>query len=310
MANGEEQGVQETPASEASVAAGVMEYELGGEPCRGTGVRWTAAEFDGALAGPVAALLRDDAGSVLVREALEPLPATEFSTAGIQGAMAREPRPAGRVVRVRGRSTDPSARRRVERAGAMSGLSNWRVGEAIAEAYLTHRRGCFFPWPMSRDVRRPGSSLPGADLVGFVRLADGDRFAFGEVKTSAEGRYPPAVMGGRSGLRRQLEDLRDDVALRDQSVRYLAMRAGDAAWRERLREAAMRYLRDSCDVGLYGVLVRDVPPGERDLQGAVAELGTGCPDAMRIALIGLYLPEGRIGSLAEDVRSAVRGGEA
>ena len=72
----------------------------------------------------------------------------------------------------------------------------------------------------------------------------------------------------------------------------------------------MRYLRDSCDVRLYGVLVRDVPPGERDLQGAVADLATGCPDAMGIALIGLYLPDGRIGSLVEDVRSAVRGGEA
>ena len=305
MANGGEQGAGGTAAG---VAGGVVEYELGAGPCSGTGILWTSAELDRALTGPVAALLRDDAGSILVREALEPLPATEFSTAGIQGAMALEQRPA--VVRVRGRRTDVAAGRRVERGGAMRALSNWRVGEAIAEAYLTHGRGCFFPWPMSRDVRRPGSSLPGADLVGLVRVADGDRLAFGEVKTSAQERYPPDVMGGRSGLRRQLEDLRDDVALRDQLVRYLAMRSRDAGWRGRFREAAMHYLRDSCDVRLYGVLVRDVPPAERDLEGAVAELATGCPDAMRIALIGLYLPEGRIGSLAEGVRSAVRGGEA
>ena len=307
MANGGEQGAGGTPAR---VAGGVVEYEPGAEPCTGTGIQWTAEELDGALARSVAALLRDDAGSMLVGEALSPLLESGFSTAGVEGALALEQGRTGRLIRVGSDSAYSAAARRMERGAGQRSLTNWRVGEAIAEAYLTHRRGCFFPWPMSRDVRRPGSSLPGADLVGFVRVADGDRFAFGEVKTSAQDRYPPDVVGGRSGLRRQLEDLRDDVALRDESVRYLAMRSGDAGWRERFREAAMRYLRDSRDVRLYGVLVRDVPPGERDLQGAVAELATGCPDAMRIALIGLYLPEGRIGSLAEDVRSAVRGGEA
>ena len=307
MANGGEQGADGTPAR---VAGGVVEYELGAEPCTGTGIQWTVAELDGALAGSVAAVLRDDAGLGLVREAFRPLLGTEFSTAGIEGAMALAKRPAGRPIRVGSRSADSTAARRIERAAGKRPLANWRVGEAIAEAYLTDRRGCFFPWPMSRDVRRPGSSLPGADLIGFVRVADGDRFAFGEVKTSAQGRYPPDVMGGRSGLRGQLEDLRDDVAIRNESVRYLAMRSINAAWRERFREAAKRYLRDSRDARLYGVLVRDVSPGERDLQSAVAALASGCPDAMRIALIGLYVPEGRLGSLAEDVRSAVRGDEA
>lgn len=307
MANGGEHGAGGTAAG---VAGGVVEYEVGAEPCIGTGILWSTAELDGMLAGPVAALLRDDAGSMLVGEALSPLSESGFSTARIEGALALEPQPIGRRIRVGSDSADSAVARRIGRVAGHGSLTNWRVGEAIGEAYLTHRRGCFFPWPMSRDVRRPGSSLPGADLVGLVREADGERFAFGEVKTSAQDRYPPDVMGGRSGLRRQLEDLRDDVALRDQLVRYLAMRSRDAGWRKRFREAAMRYLRDSCDVRLYGVLVRDVPPGERDLQGAVADLATGCPDAMGIALIGLYLPDGRIGSLAEDVRSAVRGGEA
>ncbi len=307
MANGGEHGAGGTVAG---VARGVVEYELGAEPCTGTGIRWTADELDGALAGPVAALLRDDAGSMLVGEALSPLLESGFSITGIEGALALEQGPTGRLIRVGSDGAYSASARRVERATGHGSLTNWRVGEAIAEAYLSHRRGCFFPWPVGRDVRRPGSSLPGADLVGFVRMPDGDRFTFGEVKTSAQDRYPPDVMGGRSGLRRQLEDLRDHVALRDQAVRYLAMRSRDAGWRERFRGAAMRYLRDSRDVRLYGVLVRDAPPGERDLQGAVAELATGCPDATLIALIGLYLPDGRIGSLADDVRSAVRGGEA
>jgi hypothetical protein len=70
----------------------------------------------------------------------------------------------------------------------------WRVGEALAEAYLVAHRTCKFPWPDGRDARKAGSSLPGADLVGFQQHGGTDRFAFGEVKTSGEIRYPPGAM--------------------------------------------------------------------------------------------------------------------
>ncbi len=97
-------------------------------------------------------------------------------------------------------------------------IENWRVGEAIAEAYLTEHRNCQFPWPDGRDERKNGSSLPGADLVGIQHDAKGDRFAFGEVKTSGQAKHPPGVMYGRTGLKQQLEDLFDKVEIRTRPV--------------------------------------------------------------------------------------------
>ena len=80
---------------------------------------------------------------------------------------------------------------------------------AIAEVYLTDHRSCQFPWPLGRDERKSSSSLPRADLVGFRTDESGNALAFGEVKTSSEANYPPRVMYGETGLRKQLENLRD-----------------------------------------------------------------------------------------------------
>jgi hypothetical protein len=180
-------------------------------------------------------------------------------------------------------------------------VEDWRVGEAIAEAYLTDHRSCEFPWPDGRDERKGGSSLPGADLVGFGIDRDGDCFAFGEVKTSREGRYPPGTMHGRTGLKRQLEDLRDSDAIRDDLVRYLAHRAGSASWRARFQRAVHRYLGNPSDVQLYGVLVRDVEPHEDDLRRRVDEFGAGCPKGMCIELLALYLPEESLDGIGEEI---------
>lgn len=173
-------------------------------------------------------------------------------------------------------------------------IENWRVGEAIAEVYLTDHRSCSFPCPSSRDKRRSGSSLPGADLVGLGKDEDGDCLAFGEVKTSREARYPPRVMNRCKGLRKQLEDLRDQELIRDDLVRYLGHRAIAAVWSSRFQAAARRYLKNSSDVQLYGLLIRDVPPDCRDLRVGVRKLSEHCPDRTRIELLALYLPEERI----------------
>ena len=182
-------------------------------------------------------------------------------------------------------------------------VEDWRVGEAIAEAYLTDHRSCRFPWPDGRDERKGGSSLPGADLVGFGIDRDGDCFAFGEVKTSREGRYPPGTMHGRTGLKRQLEDLRDSDAIRDDRVRYLAHRAGSASWRARFQRAVVRYLGNSSDVQLYGVLVRDVEPHKDDLRLRVDELRAGCPEGTCIELLALYLPQESLDGIGEEIVS-------
>ena len=229
--------------------------------------------------GRVAAVLFDDNGKADIEEILAGLAETDFEQAGLR-----------RVLR------DPDH------------LEDWRVGEAIAEAYLTDHRSCTFPWPDGRDERKSGSSLPGADLVGFGIDGDGDCFAFGEVKTSREERYPPGTMRGRTGLKKQLEDLRDRTAIRDDLVRYLGHRSGSAWWLARFRRAAKRYVGNPCDVQLYGVLVRDVEPHQDDLRARVDDLGAGCPEETRIGLLALYLPPESLEGIGDEMVARRTGG--
>ena len=161
---------------------------------------------------------------------------------------------------------------------------------------------------MSRDARRSRASLPSADLVGFTAGKTGERFLFGEIKTSSQASYPPGVIYGSAGLRHQLEELQDSVSVREVLVRYLAVRAEHAPWRDRFLGAARRYLADRSDVRLYGVLIRDVPPDSLDLQASVSLLANNCSGTMQVELLGIYLPEGRIDRLPEDVMPVSRGG--
>ena len=263
-----------------TVGAGEVVYGMGSPPCSGVGLRWSDDELNAAMDGRVAAVLFDDEGKANIEDILAGLAETDFEQAGLR-----------RVLR------DPDH------------VEDWRVGEAIAEVYLTDHRSCRFPWPDARDERKSRSSLPGADLVGFGIDRDGDCFAFGEVKTSREERYPPGAMHGRTGLKKQLEDLRDSDAIRDDLVRYLGHRAGAASWRARFQRATKRYLGSPSDVQLYGVLVRDVEPHQDDLRGRVDDLGAECPEGTRIELLALYLPRERLEGIGEEMVSRRAGGE-
>ena len=108
-------------------------------------------------------------------------------------------------------------------------------------------------------------------------------------------------MHGRTGLKKQLEDLRDSGAIRDYLVRYLGHRAGAARWRARFQQATKRYLGNPSDVQLYGVLVRDVEPHRDDLRARVDDLGADCPEGTRIELLALYLPWGRLEGIGEEM---------
>jgi hypothetical protein len=191
-----------------------------------------------------------------------------------------------------------------------SSIDDWRVGEAIAEAFLLDHRACLFPWPDGRDERKRGSCLPGADLVGFQLDGEENRFAFGEVKTSGDANYPPNAMYGRTGLKQQLEDLRDDATVRDDLVKYLGYRAPTAVWRARYEEASSRYLADNRDVRLFGLLIRDVPPNDADLRARVDSLSAGCASQTGIELLAIYLPAGSTGELAAKAAGARSGGAA
>ncbi len=262
------------------VGTGEVVYKLGDAPCLGVGLRWSEDELSAAMGGHVATALFDDEGKANIQEILAGLSETNFE----QDAL----------------------RRILEYPDE---IEDWRVCEAVAEAYLTDHRVCTFPWPDGRDERKSGSSLPGADLVGFGIDDNGDCFAFGEVKTSSDHNYPPGTMYGRTGLKQQLEDLRDRIDIRDDLVRYLGHRATSAAWRARFEHASMRYLRNESDVQLYGFLVRDVKPHHDDLRVRVATLAVGCPPGTRIELLALYLPHESLAGIGEAMISIRAGVE-
>ena len=261
-----------------TVAPGEAVYSAGDPPCTGLGLKWSGEELDAALAGPVAAVLFDDEGKADIEEILLGIVETAFEQDGLRRVLAD-----------------------------LEQIEDWRVGEAIAETWLTDHRDCCFPWPDGRDERKRGSSLPGADLVGLHADAQGDCLAFGEVKTSSEARYPPRVMYGRTGFKQQLEDLRDSTSIRDDLFKYLGHRAKGAAWVKRFQWAGKRYLANKSDVRLFGFLVRDVSPHKDDVRVRVQSLGNGCPDGTRIELFALYLPVGRLEGIG-DAAVAARAG--
>ena len=263
------------------IAVGTERYNHGASPCSGTGRSRNDEELGAAINGPVSALVFDDQGKADIQELLAGVAETSFEQEQLAQALA-----------------------------GPDDVEDWRVGEAIAEAYLTEHRDCMFPWPDGRDERKSGSSLPGADLVSVQQDEQGDRFVFGEVKTSGEAKYPPGAVYGRTGLKQQLEDLRDKEGIRKDLIKYLGYRAKNATWRDRFKAASKRYLNNTSDVQLFGVLVRDVEPNVDDVRVRVEKLGNGCPAGTQIELLALYLPNGAIGNLAAQALAVQAGGSA
>lgn len=262
-----------------SIAAGTIRYTLGTAPVSGRGVSWRADELEAALAGPVSEVVFDESGKADISALLSGLVETGFEKSQVERILA---------------NTQPP--------------ENWRVGEALAESYLVHQKACYFPWPDGRDERKTGSSLPGADLVGFQKDAGEDYFVFGEVKTSAENTYPPGAMHGRHGLKQQLEDLKENTKIKDALVKYLGFRASTAAWMGRYQRAAKRYIQSKTSVRVFGVLVRDVEPHKDDLRVRVDKLAKDAYADMKIELLAVYLPVGSIANLSTKVIEHRNGG--
>ena len=262
-----------------TIASGTIQYQLGTIPVTGCGFSYSETELDSALSGPVAEIVFDNSGKDDFRNLLEGLPATEFKK--------------DRVERILTETKPPE---------------NWRVGEAFAESYLVHKKNCFFPWPNGRDKKNPGSSLPGADLVGFKSNKGNDYFVFGEVKTSTENRYPPRIMYGRAGLKRQIEDLKDSIEIKDTLVKYLGFRATNSSWQLRYKNAAEKYLSSDTNVYIFGFLVRDVKPHEKDLRARINKLSKNQHKDMVIELLAIYLPENSIPTLSDKVVASRYGG--
>ena len=145
-------------------------------------------------------------------------------------------------------------------------------------------------------------------MVGFQSNGTDDFFAFGEVKTSTENKYPPGAMYGRTGLKQQLEDLKDDVKIKDDLFLYLGYRASTAPWKSRYQNAAKNYIKSKTNVRVFGFLVRDVAPNQNDLRVRVSKLSNDQHTDMVIELLALYLPQNSIGTLSSKVVSSRNGG--
>jgi hypothetical protein len=111
-------------------------------------------------------------------------------------------------------------------------------------------------------------------------------------------------------LKQQLEDLRDKISIRNDLFKYLGYRAKNAPWLDRFKAASKRYLTNTSDVQLFGVLVRDVDPHMDDVRARVEKLGGGCPEGTQIDLLALYLPAGAIANLSSQALATRTGGGA
>ena len=169
----------------------------------------------------------------------------------------------------------------------------WAAGEALAEAYLVETESIIFPWNMERDKRNPSSSLPGADLIGFVSEGTGYRFALGEVKTSSEQVCPSGVMYGRSGLVHQIGSLADDdsMTIVYQLIRWLHSRTKGSKFEQAFKCSSTSYFNSGRkSIVLFGILIRDTPPNKRDISIRGNKLRQKCTQPTRCKLIALYLP--------------------
>lgn len=181
----------------------------------------------------------------------------------------------------------------------------WEIGEAYAQAYAEENMNSLIPWGISRDIKKPGSSLPGADIIGLYKDEEDVCFLFGEVKTSSQVSYPnpPSVMYGEHGLKKQLEDLCSNIEITDSLVRYLAYRLKKSTMWEDFKKAWENYNTSSGQkVHIIGVLIRDVEPKEEDLKARANGLQSFAVEGRKIELVGIYLPVGSVAKFPDIIQ--------
>ena len=183
----------------------------------------------------------------------------------------------------------------------------WKIGESLAECYLEDNYEVRFHYNSSRDAKNPKSSLTGADIVGFIGINGDTVFLFGEVKTSKEEKYPPHVWYGRSGMKRQLERIKDKADTRSNLIRWLMFKSEGFSEEHRIQKdidtALAHYTKSRrTKFRIAGVLVRDVKPNLADLEGRYKSLSTGLNKNMFLDLLAIYLPI-PVEDLAKHVRS-------
>lgn len=246
------------------IALTTVNYEdqAGQVTWRGVSMR-DDAEFNTFMSNDVSSRLHDEEGNAEFEAHLRRLPSTGFGRESLDAIL--------------------NAKVPEER--------DWAVGEAIAEAYLSREYAVIWPWNMARDKRNPNASLPGADLIGFTNIDGVEYLVLGEVKSSSENRYPPQVMSGKSGMTHQIDVLANDLSRIHQILRWLLFRCKKTQY-EASFNAVVRLFLDSCnrDIALFGVLIRDTQPNERDLRVRGQTLAGSLQAPTTCRLIAIYLP--------------------
>ena len=168
--------------------------------------------------------------------------------------------------------------------------NNWRIGETIAECILEDKYDARFHYNDSRDAKNTRGNATGADLVGFCDVDNNTYFLFGEVKTSSDESTPPQVLYGKTGMIKQLEDLKKDSNKRHDLVRWIFGKAINinGLFLEDCKKAISLYANNDENVQLVGVLVRDTNPNKRDLDSRARSLHNNLSDQMKVKLISIY----------------------
>lgn len=257
-------------------------YQISGNSVSAEGVSYDEPQLHSILSGPVKEIILDTTGKTELKEILQALASTDFDNKQISQILASD-----------------------------LSLEDWHIGEAIAEAFAIANEKCEYPWPTSRDLRNSRSSPAGCDLVGFQSTSHAQypyRFAFGEVKTSYDKNSPPSVM---TSLGKQLFDLRDDMDVKRDLVRYLGLHAIGKKWLPQFQSSASRFFQsESSDISILGILVRDTPANQSDLSGKVSPLSLKCPSATKISLYAIYLPAGSIKQLPSKLKAYLDSGDS
>lgn len=167
----------------------------------------------------------------------------------------------------------------------------WHIGEALAECLLEDIEGAIWPWNLERDKRTPKASLPGADMIGFVRIDGRVLLLLGETKTSSDANSPPNVMNGRGGMVQQLDRLATEISIHRSLLNWLHARCKDTQYWPLYQEAATHYLHSGGKLlVLCGMLMRDTPPAQTDLSSRAMWLGTKVTPPTSANLQAWYLP--------------------
>lgn len=171
-------------------------------------------------------------------------------------------------------------------------ITNWRIGEILAEEIVASRYNARFFYNSDRDLKNLNSNQTGADLVGFIELDNGAvQFLFGEVKTSSENNVPPGVMYSETGMIEQLKGLANSDSKKAMLVKWLFIKCStcqDGIVKSDIKKAITNYVQDK-NICLIGVLVRDTSPDENDLKARSKNLHNDikCKE-VRTQLLAVY----------------------